>query len=1052
MASYWQHSAAGGLDQLRSAVCLGQIYKIAPGPGQPDRIYVRSVALLNDVCDESRFVKNPNTGGLYQVRNGTGDGLFTALDGEENWALAHRILMPVLGPMAIGDMFDDMYEVACQLVLKWARYDSPEGFDVSEEFTRLTLDTLALCTMDTRFNSFYSETPHPFVVAMGSFLQESGIRSIRPSLVTKYLYAKQTRAYFKNIATMRGVASEVIARRKSSTSRKQDLVDAMLNEQDPVTGKSLPEENIINNMITFLIAGHETTSGLLSFLLYELIKHPRVMEKAQAEVSSVLGGGPMTQDMIARLPYVTAIVRETLRLYPTAPAFAVQPKSTSPEDYPMYLGKEEYIVRQGDALVVLLADVHRDPSVYGDDAGEFRPERMLDEEFNKLPKHAWKPFGSGARRCIGRAFALQEAGIVVALLLQNFNLELSDPNYELSIKKALTIKPQNLRVHARMRDGLMPLTLQRRLLRSGDSPSIKLNSSSHSAPQAQCPFDISKIQPMVICYGSNTGSCRILAHTLGREAISHGFQAEIFPMDKVESRISSSSPIIIITASYDGKPPDNAGGFVSWLQSLTESPFSGVHHAVFGCGNRDWAESFQRIPKLVDETFTKLGSSTLVQRGLSDAADGNIANDFDLWVDEQLWPALEKHYQPTAAPNTKHGNEQIFKIFEDERTTGMLPDGGFATVEDTQVLTAAREPEKRHIALRLPNSTNYRAGDYLEIFPSNSDATVRQVMTRFGLTLDAKLTTPKGEHHSIYTYLRDRVELNRNATSKQVRVIYESLPESTAQKISSEFLHSNNKTILQILREFPDATLSLSDYLDMLPPISTRRYSISSSSLQHPGTCSLTYSVVSNKTTLENGTTHDFYGACTSYLASLRPGERLCVSVRPASLSFQFPQDPTVPIAMICAGSGLAPFMGFLQERAYHVSNKVDVGPAMLFIGCRHPDRDLLYSSTINELAASARTSLFYSFSAASKSSHTCKYVQDRIEREGKQLFEMVQLGDQSAKGSIYVCGSSKMLNGVAASLKRVYGEIAKVDSALAETWWGEFSRKGGRFATDIFD
>jgi cytochrome P450/NADPH-cytochrome P450 reductase len=79
-----------------------------------------------------------------QVRNGTGDGLFTALLGEENWGLAHRILMPVLGPMSIGDMFEDMHDVACQLVLKLARLDQNKSINVAEEFTRLTLDTLAL--------------------------------------------------------------------------------------------------------------------------------------------------------------------------------------------------------------------------------------------------------------------------------------------------------------------------------------------------------------------------------------------------------------------------------------------------------------------------------------------------------------------------------------------------------------------------------------------------------------------------------------------------------------------------------------------------------------------------------------------------------------------------------------------------------------------------------------------------------------------------------------------------------------------------------------------
>lgn len=85
---------------------LGPIFKVSLGTGKPDRVVVCSAELLNEICDEKRFAKNPTAGGLSQVRNLTGDGLFTALDGEENWALAHRILMPVLGPMSIGNMFE----------------------------------------------------------------------------------------------------------------------------------------------------------------------------------------------------------------------------------------------------------------------------------------------------------------------------------------------------------------------------------------------------------------------------------------------------------------------------------------------------------------------------------------------------------------------------------------------------------------------------------------------------------------------------------------------------------------------------------------------------------------------------------------------------------------------------------------------------------------------------------------------------------------------------------------------------------------------------------
>ena len=116
-------------------------------------IVAGSQDVVNDLCDEKRFHKVP-TAALQQVRNGVKDGLFTAFEEEENWGLAHRILMPKFGPMAMAEMYPEMYEIACQLAAKWAR-DPAKAIDPTEDFTKLTLDSIALCAMDTRFNSYY---------------------------------------------------------------------------------------------------------------------------------------------------------------------------------------------------------------------------------------------------------------------------------------------------------------------------------------------------------------------------------------------------------------------------------------------------------------------------------------------------------------------------------------------------------------------------------------------------------------------------------------------------------------------------------------------------------------------------------------------------------------------------------------------------------------------------------------------------------------------------------------------------------------------------------
>jgi len=120
------------------------------------------------------------------------------------------------------------------------------------------------------------------------------------------------------------------------------------------------------------------------------LQHPKAYKTAQKEVDEVIGRGPFTYEHMSKIPYITACIRESLRLYPTAAAFSVKPNSKDPKDYPIYLGRERYEVQYGQPLSLILTRIHRDPAVWGEDAEEFKPERMLDDQFNKLPPNAWK--------------------------------------------------------------------------------------------------------------------------------------------------------------------------------------------------------------------------------------------------------------------------------------------------------------------------------------------------------------------------------------------------------------------------------------------------------------------------------------------------------------------------------------------------------------------------------------------------------------------------------------------------------------------------------------
>ncbi|KAI1746660.1 cytochrome P450 [Xylaria castorea] len=443
-------------DMSNLADIYGPIYKLRIG-GE-DKLVVTSQKLVHEVCTRKEFVKYP-LGFLKQLRNIASEGLFTAYPGEENWGIAHRTLAPAFGSVSVRNMFPEMLDIASQLVMKWARFGPHYRINAVQDFTRLTIDTIALCGMDTRLNSFYTEQVPTYIQAIIELLSETQHRTYRPWWLTPFMRAAN-RKFNENKQIVRSVAEDVIARRRSSLSpEKKDLVDAMLNGTDPKTGKKLTDEVIIDNMITFLIAGHETTAGLLSFLFALLIKNPKAYETLRCEIDRVVGTAPITADHLKDLAYTKACIWETLRLHPPAGLWTVTCMD-SDTSAPVILANE-WEVKPGQTVLVVVPKLHRDPAVWGEDVEEFKPERMLGSNFSKLPRNSLKPFGNGQRACIGRAFALQEVTLAIAVLIQKFDFVSADPDYEISVNQALATKPHDYFMYAKLRPHLDPLSLQK---------------------------------------------------------------------------------------------------------------------------------------------------------------------------------------------------------------------------------------------------------------------------------------------------------------------------------------------------------------------------------------------------------------------------------------------------------------------------------------------------------------------------------------------------------------------------------------------------------------
>ena len=227
------------------------------------------------------------------------------------------------------------------------------------------------------------------------------------------------------------------------------------------------------------------------------------------------------------------------------------------------------------------------------------------------------------------------------------------------------------------------------------------------------------------------------------------------------------------------------------------------------------------------------------------------------------------------------------------------------------------------------------------------------------------------------------VELAQPATSRDVKRLLdlaEGAAKAELERLSSnysELVLGKRVSVLDILEEHSGSIkISFAEFLDMLPSMRIRQYSISSSPLWNAEHVTLTVSVLDAPALANSENT--FLGVASNYLAQLSPGDRILVSTRPSAAVFSLPSNPSVPMVMFCAGSGLAPMRGFIQERALQKEAGRDVGKVTLFYGCRSPDMDYLYSMTdLAEWTKLGFLDVRPAFSRAAEKSEGCPHIQE---------------------------------------------------------------------------
>ncbi|MEU8755861.1 cytochrome P450 [Streptomyces chartreusis] len=997
-----------------------------------DALFVGDPDLVAELADERRFAKHIGPG-LENVREFAADGLFTAYNDEPNWAKAHDILMPAFALGSMRTYHPVMLKVARRLIDSWDR-DARAGrpVNVPDDMTRMTLDTIGLAGFDYDFGSFERPEPHPFVESMVRCLEWSMKRLAR---VPGQDHSAADAAFRDDAAYLAQVVDDVIAARTvTDQSAAEDLLGLMLTAAHPADGTTLDAANIRNQVITFLIAGHETTSGAMSFALYYLAKHPTALELVRREVDALWGDRTDPEpayDEIGRLTYTRQVLNEALRLWPTAAVFSRQAREDT------LLGGR-IPLRAGQAALVLTPMLHRQP-VWGDNPERFDPARFTAEAEAARPVHAFKPFGTGERACIGRQFALHEATMLLAMLVHRYRLH-DHADYRLTVKETLTLKPEGFTLT------LTPRTPAERS--HTPLPGSVPTEAPRDAETAALPARVRPGTRALFLHGSNYGTCREFAASLADEAAAVGCETEVAPLDAYAGGLPTDRPVVITAASYNGRPTDDATVFTARLEDTQD--LTDVSYAVLGVGDRNWAATYQQVPTRIDDRLAELGATRLLERAAADAS-GDLTGAVRDFTARLRTALLERHGDPeTAAPA-----DEPTAAYEVRALTGGPLDAAAErhglvpmTVTEAYDLTAPGHPRrKRFVRLALPEGVTYRTADHLTVLPANAPELVQRYAAALGADLDTVLdiraARPRRDGLAIDRPLTVRrllthhVELVERPNDAQLAALAAANP-CPPERIALAGLSDDPRTLVEVIEDFPAlrGALDWPTLLDLLTPLRPRHYSISSSPAVDPGHADLMISLLRAPARSGRGIHR---GTGSGYLTDVRPGDTVYARIQPCRDVFRI--ETGAPVVMVAAGTGLAPFRGAVADRAAALAAGTELAPALCYFGCDAPDADFLHADELHAAESAGAVSLRPAFSTAGT------FVQHRIAAEADDVWELLGAGAR-----VYVCGDgARMAPGVREAFRTLYRDRTPgADDAAAERWLDALIADG-RYVEDVY-
>lgn len=345
------------------------------------------------------------------------------------WLRQRRLTQPAFHRQRLPGYVDMMADVTAEAISRWEQLVG-QPLDLEAEMSRLTLAIICR-TMFGRIVGDEAEIVRHSFHSMKNYLQ---MRLNRPfSSLPVWFPTPSARRFRASMKALDRIVFSIIEARRASQRDAGDLLSMLLLARDDETGEQMDDRQLRDQVLTFFIAGHETTAVALTWTWFLLASHPQCMQQVTREVGEVLGPRRPHPEDLLRLNYTRMAIEESMRLYPPVHTLVRTPTEDDEID--------GFRIPAGSNVIVSQYVTHRHPDFW-DRPDEFNPSRFEPQQAAERPKYAYFPFIGGPHQCIGAEFAMLEACLIVGMLLQKFELELM-PGQDIQCQASLALLPRN---------------------------------------------------------------------------------------------------------------------------------------------------------------------------------------------------------------------------------------------------------------------------------------------------------------------------------------------------------------------------------------------------------------------------------------------------------------------------------------------------------------------------------------------------------------------------------------------------------------------------------